>query len=127
MFGSRGLYCYDLDGKLIWPKRPRTDAHAACAWGGKFAGDLQDTLVLFGITKADSYCYTSITNWRATLEIPRDEKPPGHALVIQDHDRPVIVTSATKFIRANDLQTGECFGRRAGFRRTGFVAVSVPE
>lgn len=116
MFGSRGLYCYDLDGKLIWMKN-LGQMHTLHAHGeGSSPVIYKDTLLVVWDHEADSYLYTfdKLTGAQR-LKIPRDEKTAwATPLVIEDHDAPVIITSATKFIRANDLHTGELLWQAGG-------------
>jgi outer membrane protein assembly factor BamB len=109
MFGSRGLFCYDLQGKLIWQK-DLGRMHTLHAHGeGSSPVIYKDTLVVVWDHEGDSYLYTFDKNTGTErIKIKRDEKTAwATPLVIEQDGRPQIITSATQRIRANDLATGE--------------------
>lgn len=107
-FGSRGLYCYGLNGELKWKKdlgRMRTlHSHGE----GSSPVIYQDWLILCWDHEGDSFLFafdkrTGAQRWKT----PRDEKTAWATPLIVDVDgKPQILTSATRRIRGNDLETG---------------------
>ena len=115
-FGSRGLYCLDLKGKILWQKdlgRMRT--HHAHGEGSSpvLHGD---TLVVCWDHEGESFLYAfdKLTG-RQRWKVARDEKTSWSTpLIVESEGRPQVVVSATKRVRAYDLATGaqlwECAG-----------------
>jgi len=108
-FGSRGLYCYDIDGNLKWEK------------------DLGDMTIRLGFGEGASPALSGdklIVNWdhegqsfivaldkRTGEEIwrsERDELTSWTTPIVVEHDgRHQVITSATNRVRSYDLDTGE--------------------
>jgi outer membrane protein assembly factor BamB len=115
-FGSRGLYCLDMNGEIKWQKdlgRMQTlHAHGE----GSSPVLYGDTLVVCWDHEGQSFLYafdklTGKQRWK----VPRDEKTSWSTpLVIEHEGKPQIVVSATKRVRGYDLATGaqlwECAG-----------------
>ncbi len=108
-FGSRGTYCYDLDGNLRW-QRDLGRLNTRLGWGEAVTPVLHgDSLLLNGDQEADSalFCLdarTGVTKWKA----PRDEKTSWNTpLVVEHKGRTQVIVNATNRIRAYDLQTGK--------------------
>lgn len=124
-FGSRGLYCYDLDGKLIWEKefpemRMRLD------FGEGVAPTLDgDTLYLKFDQEEGSYMlaldqHTGKEIWR----VARDEVSSWSApLVVTHNGRKEVVVSATTKVRSYDPATGKLLWECAGL---GINAIPAP-
>jgi outer membrane protein assembly factor BamB len=108
-FGSRGLYCYDMSGKLQW------------------TNDLGRMQIKMGFGEGSSpalYGDTLIVNWdnEAGSFIIALDKKDGHQLwkkareektswatplVVEVNGKPQVVTAATSRIRSYDLATGD--------------------
>ena len=115
-FGSRGLYCLDLNGEVKWEKnfgRMQTlHAHGE----GSSPVLYGDTLILCWDHEGDSALYaldkrTGDIRWKKA----RDEKTSWSTPLVVEHEgKPQIVVSATKRVRGYDLATGgllwECGG-----------------
>jgi outer membrane protein assembly factor BamB len=115
-FGSRGLYCYDMDGNLQWQK------------------DLGDMTIRLGFGEGSSPALHDdklIVNWdhegqsfivaldKATGEEiwkrERDEITSWTTPIIVEHNgRHQVITSATNRVRSYDLGTGELIWEGGG-------------
>ena len=115
-FGSRGLYCLDLDGTVKWQqelgKMQTLHAHGE----GSSPVLYGDTLIVCWDHEGESFLYafdklTGKQRWK----VARDEKTAWSTpLVVEQAGRPQIIVSATKRVRGYDLATGaqlwECAG-----------------
>ena len=123
-FGSRGLYCYALDGRLIWQKDL-----------GQMSRFLQfgegTPLVLHDdrlIVKRDHEGESSIVVldkrtgeefWRADRDEMTSWSPP---LVVEHQGRTQVVVAATKKVRSYDFETGALIWEAAGLGRNQIPA-----
>ena len=115
-FGSRGLYCYDMDGKLVWSKDLGKmkilmgfgEGCSPCLWG--------DDLVVNWDDEASSFIValnklTGEVIWRQAREEKTSWAMP---VVVEYQGKPQVVTAATSKVRSYDLATGkliwECTG-----------------
>lgn len=108
-FGSQGLYCYDLDGRLLWDK-DLGDMEVRMGFGEGASPVLHDdTIVLNWDHQGQSFITaldkrTGREKWRTD----RDEITSWSTPLIVEHGgRPQVVTSATNRVRSYDLATGE--------------------
>jgi outer membrane protein assembly factor BamB len=108
-FGSRGTYCYDLEGNLLW-QRDLGRLNTRLGWGEAVTPVVHgDSLLLNWDQEADSalVCLdarTGRTKWRAE----RDEKTSWNTpLVVEHKGRCQVVVNATRRVRACDLETGK--------------------
>jgi outer membrane protein assembly factor BamB len=114
--GSRGLYCLDLKGEVIWSKelgRMRTlHAHGE----GSSPVLYGDMLIVCWDHEGDSFLYafdkrTGEQRWK----VARDEKTSWSTPLVVEHEgKPQVIVSATKRVRGYDLTNGaqlwECAG-----------------
>jgi len=116
-FGSRGIYCYDLDGKLIWEKDLGVRMRMRLGFGEGTAPVLDgDTLVLNFDQESASFIVTLDKN--TGKELWRSERDEGSAwampLVVEHGGKKQVIVSATNKVRCYDLKTGkliwECSG-----------------
>jgi len=116
-YGSRGIYCYDLDGKKIWSKELPTMSTMFGEGGSPtLAGN---AVIVLQDQRGESFIFafekkTGELLWKA----PRDEET-SHATpfpVTVDGKLQVIV-SATNFIRSYDVQTGDVIWQCSGQTR----------
>jgi outer membrane protein assembly factor BamB len=115
-FGSRGLYKYDLNGKLIWEKQ-FSPMRMRLQFGEGSAAVLDgDTLFLKFDQEEGSYMLaldkqTGKEIWRAT----RDEISSWSApLVIGHNGAKQVVVSASNKVRSYDAATGKLIWETAG-------------
>jgi outer membrane protein assembly factor BamB len=115
-FGSFGIYCYDLDGKLQW-QRDLGRLNTRLGWGEAVTPVVHDDCLLLNWDQeVDSalICLearTGKTKWR----VARDEKTSWNTpLVVEHMGQTQVIVNGTKRLRSHDLQTGavlwECGG-----------------
>lgn len=119
LFGSHGLFCFDLDGELKWQKKlGRMDTLHAHGEGSSPVVH-GDSLIVCWDHEGDSFLYsfdkrTGQERWKTA----RDEKTAwATPLVVQNGDKWQIVTSATKRVRGYDFDTGALIWECAGLAR----------
>lgn len=108
-FGSFGIYCYDLDGKLLW-QRDLGRMWTRLGWGEAVTPVVHgDSLLLNWDQELDSalYCLdtrTGETKWRT----PRDDKTSWNTPLVALHKgKTQIIVNGTKRVRSYDLDTGK--------------------
>jgi hypothetical protein len=109
-FGSFGVYCYDLYGKLRWQRRDLGRLNTRLGWGEAVTPVVHgDALLLNWDQEANSalLCLdagSGETRWRAE----RDEKSSWNTpLVVRHNDSWQVVVNATNRVRSYDLGTGK--------------------
>lgn len=129
-FGSEGLYCYDMEGRLLWkrdlgildagsiyyPDRQWGTASSPVIAGDKVIvqADLQSGSFVAAFDLA-----TGEPAWRT----PREEIPSWASPGIVPGPVPQVVTNGARFIRGYDLETGRELWRAAN---TSEIAVPTP-
>lgn len=115
-FGSRGLYCLDLDGKIVW-KKDLGRMQTLHAHGEGSSPVLHgDTLVVNWDHERDSFLHAFNKRTGEQLwKVRRDEITSWSTpLIVEVDGKPQVIVSATKRIRGYDLDTGaqiwECAG-----------------
>ena len=108
-FGSNGLYCFDLDGALLWTT-DLGDMRIKMSFGeGASATLYRDLLIVPWDHEGESFiaAFDKRTG-REVWRTPRDEKTSWSSpLVIEQEDGAQVVTSATEAVRSYDVETGE--------------------
>jgi outer membrane protein assembly factor BamB len=125
-FGSRGVYCYDLDGKLIWEKDLGVKMRIRLGFGEGIAPALSgDALILGFDQETGSFILVLDKNtgaelWRAS----RDEVSTwSMPLVVDYQGSKQVVVAATNKVRSYDLKTGKVIWECAGL---GGNVIPVP-
>jgi outer membrane protein assembly factor BamB len=115
-FGSRGLYCLDLNGEVKWQK-DLGRMHTLHAHGEGSSPVLRgDTLIVCWDDERESFLYAFDKYTGGILwKVPRDEKTSWSTpLIVAAGGKTQVIVSATKRIRGYDLATGtqlwECAG-----------------
>jgi outer membrane protein assembly factor BamB len=115
-FGSRGVYCYDFDGKLLW-KRNLGRMNTRLGWGEGASPVIHgDTLVLNWDQEKNSFIIaldakTGQTRWK----VDRDEATTWATPLVAEHKgRTQVITMGTKLVRSYDLATGELIWQCGG-------------
>jgi outer membrane protein assembly factor BamB len=108
-FGSRGIYAYDLDGKLLW-QRDLGRMQIKVSFGeGSSPALYGDLLIVPWDHEGESFITaldtkTGETKWKT----PRDEKTAwATPLVVETGDGAQVVTNASAKVRSYDARTGE--------------------
>jgi outer membrane protein assembly factor BamB len=120
-FGSEGLYCLDLDGKLLWSRDlsaidPSFALDEEYEWG--FAGSplihAGLAFVQFDLSRDSFIAAYSVADGNKVWETPRDEIPSWSSPTIwRNSRRTELVTNASQFARSYDPATGEELWRLA--------------
>jgi len=115
-FGSRGLYCYTLDGELVW-KKDFGKMTMRNGFGEGSSPTLEGDMILVPWDhEGQSYLYalnkrTGDVIWQT----PRDEPSNwGTPLVVEHRRQKQIVLTGENKVRSYDLQTGEELWRCGG-------------
>ncbi|MEE8584879.1 MAG: PQQ-binding-like beta-propeller repeat protein [Acidobacteriota bacterium] len=118
-FGSRGLYCLDLDGRLVW-ERDLGEMQTLHAHGeGSSPALYKDTLVVNWDHEGQSFVVafdkrTGKQRWKAA----RDEVTSWAAPIVVEHEgKPQVIVSGTNRLRGYDLATGRVIWECAGLSR----------
>ncbi len=118
-FGSRGLYCFDLDGELQW-KKDLGDMQTLHGHGEGSSPALHaDTLIINWDHEGQSFVTafdkrTGKQRWR----VARNEVTSWATPIVVEHDgKPQVVISGTKRVRGYDLTTGHVIWECAGLSR----------
>ena len=127
-FGSRGVYAYDFNGKLIWEKDPAVQMKMRNAFGEGTAPLLVgDRLFLVFDHEAENGSFILALDKRNGKElwrVPREERSSWSTPLAVDHNgRTEIVVSATNRVRSYDPETGKVLWESAGL---GANAIPVP-
>jgi outer membrane protein assembly factor BamB len=108
-FGSFGIYCYDLGGKLLW-QRDLGRLSSRLGWGEAVTPVVYgDALLLNWDQERDAalICLnaaTGETRWQAA----RDEKTSWNTpLVVEHQGRTQVIVNGTRRVRSHDLATGK--------------------
>jgi outer membrane protein assembly factor BamB len=108
-FGSRGLYCYDMEGTLIW-ERDLGDMRTRGSFGeGSSPALFGNTVVVTWDHEGQSFIIalektTGEELWRKNREEPTSWATP---LIVEHAGRHQVVTPGTNRVRSYDLETGE--------------------
>lgn len=116
-FGSRGMYCYDMNGTQVWQKDFGVQMRMKMSFGEGSAPVLSgDRLILLFDHEGDSFMVAlDKTTGKEIWRVSRDEKTNWSApLVFEYGGKKQVVVSATKKVRSYDLAGGkliwECGG-----------------
>jgi outer membrane protein assembly factor BamB len=125
-FGSRGIYAYDFNGKLVWEKDAGVQMKMRLGFGEGTAPLLVgDRLFLVFDHEAESFIVAlDKRNGKELWRAARDERSSWSTpLAIEHGGRTEIVVSATNKVRSYDPETGKVLWESAGL---GANAIPVP-
>ena len=125
-FGSRGLYAYDFNGKLIWEKDFGVQMKMRLAFGeGAAPLLLRDQLFVVFDHEAGSFMVAVDKRngkelWRSQRDEPSSWSTP---LAIEHNGRTEIIVPATNKVRSYDARNGKVLWESAGL---GSNVIPVP-
>ncbi len=125
-FGSRGIYAYDFNGKLIWQKDLGVQMKMRLAFGEGSAPMLAgDRLFLVFDHEAESFIVAlDKRDGKELWRVARDERSSWSTpLAVEHGGRMEIVVTATNKVRSYDAETGKVLWESAGL---GANAIPVP-
>jgi len=118
-FGSRGLYCFDLDGNMKWEK-DFGDMQTKNSFGEGSSPVLfgNTVVVVWDHDGEDFIVALDKTTGKELWRTPRnDDTGWSTPLVVEHQGKPQVVVNATRKVRSYDLATGkqlwECAGQTA--------------
>jgi outer membrane protein assembly factor BamB len=115
-FGSYGVYCYDLQGKLLW-QRDLGPLYTRYGWGeGSSPVVHGDTLLLLRDHEGPSSLValdaaTGQTRWQVERDEPTSWSTP---LVVEHKGQAQVIVNATNRVRSYDLATGKLLWQCGG-------------
>lgn len=115
-FGSRGMYCFDLNGQLQWQKKIGK-VETRLSFGEASSPVVHgDTVILNRDNETDSHilaldAQTGETRWQAKREEVSAWATP---LIVEHNGRTQVITNATRFVRSYDLETGKVLWQCGG-------------
>ena len=108
-FGSRGLYCYDMEGRLLWD-HDFGDMNIRLGFGEGASPALHGNTLVVNWDHEDQSFIVALDK-RTGEERWRTERDEGTSwatpLIVEHEGRAQVVTSATSRVRSYDLETGE--------------------
>ena len=108
-FGSRGLYCYDMEGRLLWD-HDFGDMNIRLGFGEGASPALHGNTIVVNWDHEDQSFIVALDK-RTGEERWRTERDEGTSwatpLIVEHEGRAQVVTSATSRVRSYDLETGE--------------------
>jgi outer membrane protein assembly factor BamB len=117
LFGSRGLFCYDLDGKPLW-RRHLGRMETRLGWGEGGSPALHNgTLVVNWDHEGKDFILaldaaTGHTRWKIDRDEPTSWATP---LIVEYKGKAQVIVNATNRVRSYDLDSGkvlwECGGQ----------------
>jgi outer membrane protein assembly factor BamB len=121
-FGSEGLYCYDVNGKLLWKQDLGVlDAgsfdDADFQWGTASSPIIHDNLVFVqcDIQTGSFVAAFDVATGKQVWRTMRDETPSWSTpTVYRGAGRTELVTNATRYARGYDARTGRELWKLAG-------------
>jgi outer membrane protein assembly factor BamB len=116
-YGSRGIYCYDLDGNKVWSKE--LPVMSTMFGEGGSPTLVGNAVIVLQDQRGESFIFAFEKKTGELLwKTPRDE-PTSYAtpFPVTVDGRLQVIVSATNFIRSYDVQTGEVVWQCSGQTR----------
>ncbi len=116
-FGSRGLYCYSMDGKLVWKRNDFGQMTTRNSFGEGSSPTLEGNMILVPWDhEGPSALYaldkkTGKTIWKTDRDEPTCWASP---YVVEHNGKKQVVMNGQNFARAYDLETGKELWRCTG-------------
>ena len=116
-FGSRGLFCYSMDGKLVWKRDDFGKMQTRNGFGeGSSPTIAGDKIIVPWDHEGQSAIYalekkTGKTIWKTNRDEPTNWSTP---LIVEHDGNKQIVMNGQNYARAYDLETGEELWRCSG-------------
>lgn len=116
-FGSRGLYCYRMDGQLVWKRDDLGRMNTRNSFGEGSSPTLSGNMILVPWDHdGDSFLYAiDKKTGKDVWKTPRDEPTCWATPLVVDHaDGKQVVMNGQTFARGYDLATGKELWRCGG-------------
>ena len=115
-FGSRGIYCYDLSGKLQW-KKDLGDMTTRNGFGEGSSPALHGNTLVVNWDNENGSFFVALDKrngkelWRVNREEPTTWATP---LIVLHEGKPQVIANATNRVRSYDLANGNLIWENAG-------------
>jgi outer membrane protein assembly factor BamB len=116
-FGSRGIYCYDLNGKLTWKKDLGVQLRMRLQFGEGSAPALYNNLLIHNFDQESGSFAIALDkrNGKEVWRVDRDEISSWSTPAVIDHKgKKQVVISASKKVRAYNPDDGKVIWECAG-------------
>jgi outer membrane protein assembly factor BamB len=116
-FGSRGVYAYDLDGKLLWKKTDFPKMKMRNQFGEGSAAVLHGSVLLLNFDQEENSFLLALdkSTGKQIWKVDRDEISAWSPPFVAEHDgEKQVIISATNKVRSYDLATGKLIWECAG-------------
>jgi outer membrane protein assembly factor BamB len=122
-FGSRGLYCMDFNGNVLWQRDFGQMSKKMSFGEGSSPALYKDRIVVLWDHEGDSFLYIlDKKTGKDIMKIARDEATSWSSpLIVELDGKAQVITSATTNIRCYDLESGEII-----WKGTGMTANVIP-
>jgi len=129
-FASEGLYCFDLEGSLVWQRDlgvidQGAPGYPQYQWGGGTSPIIHDNKLIMQCDQ-QGQSYITAFNVESGAQIwrtDRDEDPTWSTPAVHSGEHPQIITNGYKHIGAYDIETGKEIWKMHG---GGDVPVPTP-
>lgn len=118
-FGSRGIYCLDFDGNILW-KKDFGQMEKVMSFGEGSSPYLYNgRLFIQWDQEGDSYIYAlDAKTGNEVWSDKRDEKSSwATPIVVEVNGEPQVITAATNLVRSYDFNTGKVIWSCSGLTR----------
>lgn len=108
-FGSRGIFCYSLDGELLWKTDPG-DMKTRYGWGESVTPVIQGEWLIINWDQEEGSFITCLDpatggeKWKTAR--PKEVTSWNTPLVTEYNGRWMVVANGTDMVRAYDVETG---------------------
>ncbi|MFN0123443.1 MAG: PQQ-binding-like beta-propeller repeat protein [Blastocatellia bacterium] len=126
-FGSRGLYCYDMNGKLVWEKDPGVQMRMRLGFGEGTAPVLSGNLLIHTYDQEGGSQIIAFDkrNGKEVWRQARDEASTwATPLVIDFKGKKQLIVSGTRKVRAYEPDSGKVIWECAGL---GLNVIPMPQ
>ncbi len=115
-FGSRGLYCLDMEGNIKWDRDFGQMVKRMSFGEGSSPALYDDKIVVIWDHEGESFIITLDKETGKTVwKVDRDEISSWSTpLIVEVDGKPQVITSAARKIRSYDLETGELIWQGSG-------------
>jgi outer membrane protein assembly factor BamB len=116
-FGSRGIYCYDLNGKLIWEKDLGVQMRMRLQFGEGSAPAIYNNLLIHNFDQESGSFAIALDkrNGKEVWRVNRDEISSWSTPTVVDYKgKKQIIISASKKVRAYNPEDGKVIWECAG-------------
>lgn len=118
-FGSRGVYCYDMSGKLQW-SHDLGDMRIVMSFGEGSSPALHGNILVVNWDH-EGECFTVAfdkTTGKILWKVPREERSSWATPLIVEHEGKLqAITAATNKVRSYELESGKLIWECAGLTR----------